>query len=108
MHVRQAVVVVVVPPPLQDQRDGAIWREMAPDSGFLLLCKWQMVVAAHFMIRGGGAAPARGVEVRVCTGLALHFGRGTHEPDLVRFKFRRTRTGFGSVSGGARWRPRAG
>ena len=23
---------------------------------------------------------------------------GTHEPDLVRFKFRRTRTGFGSVS----------
>ena len=82
MHVRQAgvVVVVVVPPPLRDQRDGAIWREIpvSPDPEaekiwrvFLLLCKWQLVVAAHFMIRGGGTAPARGVEVRVCTGLAL-------------------------------------
>ena len=28
----------------------------------------------------------------------IHFGPGTHEPDLVRFAFRRTRTGFGSVS----------
>ena len=117
MHVHryQSGVVVVVAPPLRDQRDGAIWREMAPDSGFaggeffvwrvfLLLCKWQLVVAAHFMIRGAGAgtAPAREVEARVCTGLALHFSRGTHEPDLVRFKFRRTRTGFSSVLGGTR------
>ena len=69
-------------PPLQDQRYGAGWRGMAQDSGaagrekknrrvFLLLCKWQLqlVVAAHF--RGAGTAPARGLEVRVCTGLAL-------------------------------------
>ena len=33
LHVRQAGAVLVVGPPLQDQRDGARWREMAPDSG---------------------------------------------------------------------------
>ena len=75
MHVRQAAVVVVTPPCKTNEmaRDGArfrcrrrrkqMWRV------FLLLCKWQLVVAAHF--RGAGTAPAQGVEVRVCTGLAL-------------------------------------
>ena len=78
MHVRQAGVVVVVPPPCETNemaQDGAGFRIRRRRTKmwriFLLLCKWQQVAAAHFMIRGAGTAPAQGVEVRVCTGLAL-------------------------------------
>ena len=109
--------------PLQDQRDDARWRKMAPDSGaaggelfcggFSCCCAngswwWPRTLGGPVPRPHGdwkcACAPGwrcapQGYPVRFRGRRGrIHFGPGTHEPDLVRFKFWRTRTGFGSVS----------
>ena len=101
MHVRQAAVVVVVGPHLRDQRDGAIWREMARDSGFAggEICFAGFPVAVQMAAGGGRALHDQGGRYCARTGSGsarVHWASAAHLRD-IRFGFEGAGAGFTSV-----------
>ena len=101
MHVRQSGVVVVVPPALRDQRDGAIWREMAPDSGFAEAKTFLagFPVAVQMAAGGGRALHDQGGRCCARTGSGsarVHQASAAHLRD-IRFGFEGAGAGFTSV-----------
>ena len=98
MHVRQAGVVVVVAPPLRDQRDGARWLEI-PVSPEAIFFGAGFPVAVQMAAGGGRALHDQGGRCCARTGSGsarVHQASAAHLRD-IRFGFEGAGAGFTSV-----------